>query len=191
MDPMNATRQKHLRKARWNEKYTVRLAKARNQQEQFVKDTSAKSWAKNNPKMGWDAVHVLSTGCYHHHAPPTAMKMKLPNGNLAKNDKENADIFELHYQKIFNGDTPHINIPAILKKIPEKTTMSKLGNPPTKLAFDTLIKNMANGKAPGKSKIPAEPLKALSDDAKENLLKILVECYKGDLEPDEWHTAIL
>jgi hypothetical protein len=50
------------------------------------------------------------------------MKMKLPNGNLAKNDKENAD-------------TPHVDIPAILSKISKKTTMSKLGNPQQE--FDT------------------------------------------------------
>jgi hypothetical protein len=59
MDPTNATRQKHLRKARQTIKYIIRLAIARHQ-EQFAKDTSAKSWAKN-PKKGWDAVRALST----------------------------------------------------------------------------------------------------------------------------------
>jgi exonuclease III len=188
-DPTNAAKQDHLRKTRKTVKYIVKLAKAKNQ-EKFAKDTSAKSWTKN-PKKGWDAVRVLSTGCYHHHAQPTAMKMKLPNGALAENDKENADVFDPHFQRIFNGDTPHVDIPSILKKIPQKTTMSELGNPPTKKEFDTAIKNMANGKAPGDSKIPAEPLKALSDDAKETLLEILVECFKGNTDPEEWHTAIL
>jgi hypothetical protein len=56
------------------------------------------------------------------------MKMKLLNGNLAGNDKENADAFEAHFQNILDGDTPHVNIPAILKKIPKKRTM----NPPNK-----------------------------------------------------------
>jgi hypothetical protein len=60
-----------------------------------------------------------------------------------------------------------------------------------KKELDTVIRNMANGKAPGKSKIPAEPLKALSDDTKETLLEILIKCYKGELNPDKWHTAIL
>jgi hypothetical protein len=189
MDPANATRQEQLRRARKALQYIVRLAKARHQ-EQFVKDTSAKSWAMN-PKKGWDAVRMLSTGCYHHHAQPTAMKMKLPNGILAENDKENADVFEPHFQSIFDGDTPNVDISAILKMIPKKTTMSELGNPPTKKEFATAIKNVVNRKAPGKSKIPAEPLKALSEDAKETLLEILIECYKGDLDPEEWHTAIL
>jgi cell division septum initiation protein DivIVA len=53
-DPANATRQKQLRKARLAMKCIVRLAKAKHQ-EQFAKDTSKKSWAKN-PKKGWDAV---------------------------------------------------------------------------------------------------------------------------------------
>jgi hypothetical protein len=70
-------------------------------------------------------------------------------------------------------------------------TMSKLGDPPMKKEFETAIRNMANRKAPGKSKIPAELLKALSDDTKETLLEILVECYKGELDPGKWHTAIL
>jgi hypothetical protein len=77
-------------------KCIVKLAKARNQ-EQFANDTLAKKWAKN-PKKVWDAVQALSSGCYHHHAQATAMKMKLPNGSLAKNDKENADIFDRHFQ---------------------------------------------------------------------------------------------
>jgi hypothetical protein len=46
-DPMNVTRQKDLQKARRTVKYIVRLAKARHQ-EQFVKDTSAKNWAKSS-----------------------------------------------------------------------------------------------------------------------------------------------
>jgi hypothetical protein len=50
---------------------------------------------------------------------------------------------------------------------------------------------MANGKAPDESKILAELLKALSDDTKETLLEILIKCYKGELNPDKWHTAIL
>jgi hypothetical protein len=57
-------------------KCIVKLAKARNQ-EQFANDTLAKKWAKN-PKKAWDAVQALSSGCYHHHAQATAMKMKLP-----------------------------------------------------------------------------------------------------------------
>jgi hypothetical protein len=103
------------------------------------------------------------------------MKMKLLNGKLAKNTKENADIFEPHFKKIFKEDTPHVDIPEILKRIPKKSTMRELGNPPTKKEFDTAIKNMVNGKSPGKSKIPAEPLKTLSKDAKVTLLEILVE----------------
>jgi hypothetical protein len=70
--------------------------------------------------------------------------------------------------------------------------MSELGNPSTKKELDTAIKNMTNGKASSNSKIPAKPLKALSDDAKETILEILIECFKGDLNPaEEWYTAIL
>jgi hypothetical protein len=113
-------------------KYIVKQAKAR-YQEQFANDTSAKRWVKN-PKV-W----ALSTGCYSHHTQPTAMKMKLPNGNLAENDKARVDI------------------PAILSMIPKKKTMSKLGNPPIRTEFDTEIKNMTNGKKP-----PANPKSMLN-----------------------------
>jgi hypothetical protein len=44
------------------------------------------------------------------------MKMKLLNGSLAKIEKENADVFDPHFQRIFNGETLHINIPAILNR---------------------------------------------------------------------------
>ncbi len=60
-----------------------------------------------------------------------------------------------------------------------------------KKEIDTVKRTLANGKAHSKTKIPAEPLKALSDDTKETLLEILIKCYKGELNPDKWHTAIL
>jgi hypothetical protein len=127
-DPANAPKQEHLRKTRNTVKCIVKLAKAKNQV-QFVNNTLAKRQAKN-PKKGWDTVRALSTRCYHHYAQPPAMKMKLLNGNLAEDNKENADIDD---------------ILGILKRIRKKTTMSNL-------------KNMANRKAPGESKIPAKSL---------------------------------
>jgi hypothetical protein len=39
------------------------------------------------------------------------MKMKLPNGTLAQNNKENADVFDLHFQQSFNRDTPQFQHP--------------------------------------------------------------------------------
>jgi hypothetical protein len=62
----NATKQDHLWKTRKTVKCIIKLGKDKNQ-EQFAKDTSAKSWTKNTQK-GWDTVRVLSTGCYHYHA---------------------------------------------------------------------------------------------------------------------------
>jgi hypothetical protein len=93
-----------------------------------------------------------SPGTEHRILPPpcptNCHENETTDGNLAKNDKEKADIFDPHFQRIFNRDTPHVDIPAILNRIPKKTTMSKLGDPPTKTEFDTAIRNMANEKKP-------------------------------------------
>ena len=54
------------------------------------------------------------------------------------------------------------------------------------------INKLANNKAPGKSGIPAEALKALPPDALEVLHQLLSRFWKGDVEHyEEWQTALL
>ena len=74
-----------------------------------VKDlvtTARANWARKQaekisnlnlfPGEAWRAAKEVMAGDRCHHKSPTVMKMKLPNGNLATNDKQNADVFAAH-----------------------------------------------------------------------------------------------
>ena len=49
-----------------------------------------------NPKEVLESVLILSGGDTSHHASPTVMRMRLPNGELATTDAENASVFGPH-----------------------------------------------------------------------------------------------
>ena len=56
-----------------------------------------------NPKEAWESVRVLSGVDTRHHASPTVMGMRLPNGELATNDAENASVFGPHFHRVFKN----------------------------------------------------------------------------------------
>ena len=56
-----------------------------------------------NPKDAWESIHVLYGGDTIHLAFSTVMWMRLPNGELATTDAENASIFGPHFHRVFNN----------------------------------------------------------------------------------------
>ena len=54
-----------------------------------------------NPKDAWKATYEIANGMYGHHKKATTMKMKKADGTMAKNDTENAEVFEDHFKKLF------------------------------------------------------------------------------------------
>ena len=52
-----------------------------------------------NPRLAWESIHLLTGGETTHHKTNINMAMKLDNGKLASNAKENMSIFSMHFHK--------------------------------------------------------------------------------------------
>eukprot|EP00978_Attheya_sp_CCMP212_P008766 scaffold20596_cov47-Attheya_sp.AAC.1 len=62
-----------------------------------------------NPKRAWEVIREIQEGLQGHHRSPQIMKMELPDGSLAINDEQNADVFEPHSTKVFNRDNAPVD----------------------------------------------------------------------------------
>ena len=69
------------------------------------------------------------------------MKMKLPNGNLASNDKQNADVFAAHLKKVYNNKRERFADAA--KFIKQREVSSELDNDLTIAEFDRAVATSA------------------------------------------------
>eukprot|EP00957_Ditylum_brightwellii_P051505 3904383-Ditylum_brightwellii.AAC.1 len=61
---------------------------------------------KSDPAGSWKAVHTLKKGSKHHHVPSRTVKMQKANGERAKMDEENAEVFAEQFCKVFNNPDP-------------------------------------------------------------------------------------
>ena len=52
------------------------------------------------PKDAWRSVKILAGGLTSHHEMPTVMRLRLPNGDLATNDAENASVMVPHLARV-------------------------------------------------------------------------------------------
>ena len=119
--------------------------------------------------------------------------MRTPTvGKLAENDKENMEALAPHFENISNGQSPDVDIQAILDDIDQGPIFRRLGLPPTLKDIEvSILANMANGKAPGATEVNANALKNLSTNAVKTLQQILVNAYNRIDDPEEWHIANL
>ena len=81
------------------------------------------------------------------HKEPTVMRFKLPNGNLAVTDAENASILGPHFKRVY---TNHRKIDwAVLDNILQRLTMLELDAEITWEYFKKAVTKLANRKSPG------------------------------------------
>lgn len=66
-----------------------------------------------------------------YHKPTTLMKVQHDNGELAKNNIENAQIFKKHFQKLFNNNTTTKFDPDVLKELTPIPESKPVGYTPT------------------------------------------------------------
>ena len=101
---------------------------------------------RHNPKTVWESVKVLAGGMSSHRKAPTVMRFKLPNGNLAATDTENASILGPHFERVY---TNHRKIDwSVLDKILQCLTIMEIN---AKITWEELKKALtksANGKSP-------------------------------------------
>jgi len=92
---------------------------------------------------------------------------------------------------VYNWDDAPVDY-KVLNNIDQHKTLHSLGNVPTIKDMTAAISQMANNKAPGKSGIPAEALKALPPPALQVLHQLLCRFWRGEeYVYTEWQTALL
>jgi hypothetical protein len=187
-NPECARAKEKLRIARNKLRTTVKLAK--NSWTEEVAEKTTASGFLEAPKDAWKAIRTIQESFTGHHAPSASMKMRLPSGKLAENDRENMEAFAPHFENIY-GQSPDVDIQGILDEIPQRPVFNELGHPPTLEEIETSIQDMENDKASGASGVNANALKNLSNNAVKALHQILVKSYNGTVDPAEWHIATL
>jgi hypothetical protein len=113
-----------------------------------------------SPRLAWEHICLLTGGSTAHHKKSVQMAIKMPNGNIANNGKENMSVFGPHFERIFNNHCP-VDL-TILDEITQHPVLSKLDLP---ISFDEVnaaINKLKNGKIPGLNGIPPEAYKAMN-----------------------------
>ena len=138
-----------------------------------------------NTKEAWESVHILSGGYTSHHVLPTAMRMRLPNGELVTTNAENASVFGPHFHKVFNNHRK-IHWP-VLDKIKQRKVMEELDHP---ISWDEIKKSttkLANDKSPGLNGVPPNAFKALDNSNLSWLPLLYNQFWHSQADFDEWH----
>ena len=80
-------------------KEAISLAKAR-----WYNELSTKIHDMNmNPKVAWEYIRILTGGETAHHKKTQNMAMRMENGKLAKDHKDNMKVMYPHFQRVFNN----------------------------------------------------------------------------------------
>eukprot|EP00957_Ditylum_brightwellii_P154063 11724795-Ditylum_brightwellii.AAC.1 len=88
--------------------------------------------------------------------------MRKADGSKALTDEENAEVFCVHFHKIFNNLHPLPCDIAALDLIALHPTHPHLAHPPTVDAVRAALRCMANGKVPGPSSVTSDALKSMT-----------------------------
>ena len=122
---------------------------------------SVNAGAGRNPKSYWDAVRTLKNGLSTT-TPATAVKMKKVDGTMCTSEQENAEVFRIHFEKLYNNVTPFDK--SMIDEIEQRCVDPTLDQPPTLGDVRRHIKMAKSGKAPGDNQINAEAYKALATE---------------------------
>jgi hypothetical protein len=138
-----------------------------------------------NPRLAWEHIHLLTGGSTAHHQKSVPMAMKLPNGNITTNGKENMSVFGPHFECIFNNHCPvDLTIP---NKITQRPVLSELDLP---ISFDKVyaaINKLKNGKSPGLNGNPPEAYKEMNSCTHRRIHRYIVDFFEGDVDYPGWH----
>ena len=101
------------------------------------------------------------------------MKMKMKNGELASNDKQNMEVVEEHLNKVYNAKRERFAGAA--KMVKQREEFSELDHPITMKEFAKAIAKLKNGKAPGTTGVPPDAFKCLDGDNHKQIFHYVVD----------------
>jgi hypothetical protein len=137
-----------------------------------------------NPRTAWENINLLAGGETAHHKTNINMAMKLDNGDLASNAKENMSVFSTHFHKVLNNHRPVDD--SVLELIPQKPCLTDIDTPITFGEVKRAITKLKKGKAPGLNGIPPEALKAMDNAPKRTIHKHISDFFEGKTDHEAW-----
>ena len=88
--------------------------------------------------------------------------MRLPFGDLAETDEDNAKVFAKHFGKVLNNKKSINN--NFLNNINSHEVMKELDVPPSWKYFTEAVKDITNDKSPGLNGVYSKDLKDMSPE---------------------------
>ena len=140
-----------------------------------------------NPRLSWENIRTLTGGESAHHKRVINMAMKLPDGSLATNSKENMSVFAPHFSNVYNNHRP-VDF-EILNKIQQREVMTSIDSPITYEEVNAAINKLNAGKAPGLNGVPPEALKAMGTEMSQRIHEYVAEFFKGKVDHEGWHRS--
>ena len=105
-----------------------------------------------DPWLAWENNHILSGGKTAHHMTNLNMSMRLENGELASNARENMSVFGVHFHKVLNNHQP-VNH-TVLDLLEQKPCMTSIDNPISFTEVKRAINKLKKGKHQASTAFP-------------------------------------
>ena len=113
--------------------------------------------------------------------------MRLENGKLASNAKENMSVFGMHFDKVLNNPQPVDR--SVLDLLEQKPCMMVIDNPISFTEVKQAINKLKKGKAPGLNGIPPEALKAMDNVPRRTVHCHVCDFFEGEVDHEGWHQS--
>ena len=113
--------------------------------------------------------------------------MRLENGKLASNAKENMSVFGMHFDKVLNNPQPVDR--SVLDLLEQKPCMMVIDNPISFTEVKQAINKLKKGKAPGLNGIPPKALKAMDNVSRRTVHRHVCDFFEGEVDHEGWHQS--
>jgi hypothetical protein len=142
------------------------------------------------PKEAWKMVCNLMDGFTKHHRIYLPTNFKHKNGIEAKNDNNNANILNAHFNSLFNSQVRAD--PTVLDNLPQHNIKHEYGETPTAQEIKSAINSMEYDKSPGQSGLSMDMIKNLPPRAFNYYVKLIQDFWQNpSTDFSSWHITLL
>ena len=111
--------------------------------------------------------------------------MRIPLGDLAETDEDNAKVSANHFGKVLNNKKSIHN--NVLNNINSRKVMYELDVPPFWKEFTEAANDLINNKASGLNSVPPNASKAMYPKNLKFHFNFILEFWNDNLDFEEWH----
>ena len=138
-------------------------------------------------RLALENIRILTGGKTAHHTTNINMSIRLENGELASNPRENMTVFGAHFHKVLENHQPVDH--TILDLLEQKPCMTSIDNPIRFAEVKCAINRLKKGKTPDLNSIPPEALKAMDNVSQRTVHCHVCNFFKGRVDHKGWHQS--